>query len=64
VPEEAMGSLFQPYVRLEHGRSSNSGGMGLGLGIARNIVQAHGGELSLRNHPQGGLIAHIVLPAR
>jgi len=64
VPEEAMGSLFQPYVRLEHGRNSNSGGMGLGLGIARNIVQAHGGELLLRNHPQGGLIAIIILPAR
>eukprot|EP01037_Dinobryon_pediforme_P045604 gene45604-58244_t len=55
VPEDAMVSLFQPYVRLEHGRNSNSGGMGLGLGIARNIVQAHGGELLLRNHPQGAL---------
>jgi len=64
VPDDAMGSLFQPYVRLEHGRSQNSGGMGLGLGISRNIVQAHGGELLLRNHPQGGLIATIILPAR
>lgn len=64
VPEDAMGTLFQPYVRLEHGRSANSGGMGLGLGIARNIVQAHGGELLLRNHLQGGLIATIILPAR
>ncbi|MFL9879891.1 ATP-binding protein [Herbaspirillum rhizosphaerae] len=64
VPEDAMGSLFQPYLRLEHGRNLNSGGMGLGLGIARNIVQAHGGELLLRNHPQGGLIATIILPAK
>lgn len=64
VPEDAMGSLFQPYVRLEHGRAQNSGGMGLGLGISRNIVQAHGGELLLRNHPEGGLIATIILPAR
>ena len=62
IPEEAMGSLFQPYVRLEHGRNVNSGGMGLGLGIARNIVQAHGGQLLLRNHPEGGLIATIILP--
>jgi signal transduction histidine kinase len=37
--------------------------MGLGLGIARNIVQAHGGELQLRNHADGGLVATIVLPA-
>ena len=64
VPEDAMESLFQPYLRLEHGRNLNSGGMGLGLGISRNIVQAHGGELLLRNHPQGGLIATIILPAR
>lgn len=64
VPEDAMGTLFQPYVRLEHGRAQNSGGMGLGLGISRNIVQAHGGELLLRNHPEGGLIATIILPAR
>ncbi|MFT2675250.1 ATP-binding protein, partial [Escherichia coli] len=49
VPEDTLGALFQPYVRLEHGRTQNSGGMGLGLGISRNIVQAHGGELLLRN---------------
>ncbi|WP_343582931.1 ATP-binding protein [Herbaspirillum sp.] len=64
VPEDAMSTLFQPYVRLEHGRAQNSGGMGLGLGISRNIVQAHGGELLLRNHPEGGLVATIILPAR
>ncbi len=62
VPEEAFGTLFQPYLRLEHGRDQNAGGMGLGLGIARNIVQAHGGELLLANHPEGGLVATIVLP--
>jgi signal transduction histidine kinase len=62
VPEEAFGSLFQPYLRLAHGRDQNAGGMGLGLGIARNIVQAHGGELLLANHPDGGLVATIVLP--
>lgn len=62
VPEEALPSLFQPYLRLEHGRSSNSNGMGLGLGIARNIVHAHGGDLLLANHPRGGLVATILLP--
>lgn len=63
VPEEALHSLFDPYKRLEHGRDRNADGMGLGLGIARNIVQAHGGELLLRNHPDGGLEATIVLSA-
>lgn len=64
VPEDAFSSLFEPYVRLEHGRAQNTGGMGLGLGIAREIVQAHGGTLSLENHPQGGVCATISLPAQ
>jgi signal transduction histidine kinase len=64
VPEEALGGLDQPYLRLPHGREKNAGGMGLGLGIARNIIQAHGGELVLANHPEGGLQATILLPAR
>ena len=62
VPEEAFVSLFDPYVRLEHGRSSNSSGMGLGLGIARDIVRALGGELRLENHPDGGLVVTLSLP--
>jgi signal transduction histidine kinase len=62
VPEEAFASLFEPYVRLEHGREQNDGGMGLGLGIARSIIEAHGGELILENHPEGGLNATIRLP--
>jgi signal transduction histidine kinase len=63
VPDDAFGSLFEPYVRLEHGRERNESGMGLGLGIARDIVQAHGGQLMLENHPEGGLVATIRLPA-
>ena len=51
-------------MRLEHGREQNAHGMGLGLGIARSIVQAHGGELSLANHREGGLEATIRLPAQ
>jgi signal transduction histidine kinase len=63
VPDNAFGSLFEPYVRLAHGRDRNENGMGLGLGIARDIVHAHGGELVLANHPEGGLVATIRLPA-
>ncbi|SMC18085.1 Signal transduction histidine kinase [Andreprevotia lacus DSM 23236] len=62
VAEEALPTLFQPYVRLEHGKQTNQGGMGLGLGIARDIIHAHGGELTLANHPQGGLQVTITLP--
>jgi len=62
VPEDALASLFDPYVRLEHGRESNDGGMGLGLGIALRVVEAHGGRLELSNHPGGGLLAAVHLP--
>jgi signal transduction histidine kinase len=61
VPEEALASLFQPYVRLEHGREKNENGFGLGLGIARDIVQSLGGKLTLKNHPDGGFIATVLL---
>ncbi len=64
VPEDALASLFDPYVRLSHGRDSNDSGMGLGLGIARGIVEAHGGRLELSNHPQGGLVALVRLPGQ
>ena len=63
VPEDAFASLFDPYVRLAHGREQNDGGMGLGLGIARSVIEAHGGQLILENHPEGGLNASIRLPA-
>ena len=63
VPEDALGSLFDPYVRLAHGREQNDGGMGLGLGIARSVIEAHGGRLELHNHPEGGLVALVRLPA-
>jgi len=62
VPEDALPSLFDPYVRLLDGRAQNEGGMGLGLGIARSMIEAHGGTLVLENHPDGGLNAIITLP--
>jgi len=63
VPEDAFPSLFEPYVRLAHGRDRNDGGMGLGLGIASGVIEGHGGRLVLANHPDGGLNAVIRLPA-
>lgn len=63
VPDEALGLLFEPRVRLAEGRAKNEGGQGLGLGIARGIAVAHGGRLQLQNHPDGGLLATLRLPA-
>jgi len=62
IPEEALSQVFQPFYRLEESRSRETGGVGLGLAIARSVVQAHGGDLSLSNRPEGGLRATILLP--
>ena len=62
IPAPELEKVFEPFYRLEGSRSRDTGGSGLGLGIARNIARAHGGELTLRNHPEGGLEAVLELP--
>lgn len=62
IPAAELERVFEPFYRLEGSRSRDTGGTGLGLSIARNIARAHGGELTLRNHPQGGLEAVLDLP--
>jgi len=64
VPQEELERVFEPFYRLEHSRNRDSGGTGLGLTIARDIAQAHGGTLVLANLPQGGLEAALRLPRR
>jgi signal transduction histidine kinase len=63
LPEGSLEEIFEPYVRLEHGRDTCRDGTGLGLGIARGILREHGGDVQLRNHPAGGLEAAVRLPA-
>jgi signal transduction histidine kinase len=62
IPPELLETVFTPFYRIEHSRSRETGGTGLGLAIARNIVQRHNGELTLSNHPSGGLQVDVVLP--
>lgn len=54
--------VFTPFVRLEGSRNRSTGGVGLGLSIARTIVRAHGGDVLLANRPAGGLRTTIQLP--
>lgn len=62
VPEEALGRIFQPFYRVEGDRNRSSGGVGLGLAIARRAVELHRGTLAAKNaHP--GLEVEIDLPA-
>ena len=63
-PGGELEQVFEPFFRLEGSRSRETGGTGLGLGIARNIARAHGGDLVLRNRPEGGLEAVLTLPRR
>ncbi|MEC5216065.1 signal transduction histidine kinase [Actimicrobium sp. GrIS 1.19] len=62
LPEDQLEAVFDPFFRLETSRSRDTGGTGLGLTIARNVAESHGGTLVLRNHPDGGLEAILRLP--
>ena len=51
--------IFEPYVQADGGRA---GGLGLGLAICRRLVEAHGGEIGVRERPGGGACFHFTLP--
>lgn len=61
IPDHQITRVFQPFYRLEVSRSRATGGIGLGLTIAASIVEAHGGEPTLRNTSDGGLMVIIHL---
>jgi two-component system, OmpR family, osmolarity sensor histidine kinase EnvZ len=63
IPESQRESVFQPFYRLDNSRNAETGGIGLGLTIARDVMLSHGGSLTLEVSPQGGLRACCVLPA-
>lgn len=54
--------VFEPFFKADTARATNSGGLGLGLSIARSIAQAHGGHLELIDRDPRGLVARITLP--
>lgn len=64
IPENKIALVFEPFVRLEESRHKSTGGVGLGLAIARDEARRNGGELTLHNAVGGGLIARITLPRR
>jgi signal transduction histidine kinase len=54
---------FKPFRRLEQSRNRETGGVGLGLTIARDIIRAHGGSIALATREEGGLAATVRLPS-
>lgn len=62
IPAESQEDVFRPFQRLEGSRSRETGGVGLGLSVARTIVRGHGGNISLENRNEGGLRVTVYLP--
>jgi two-component system osmolarity sensor histidine kinase EnvZ len=62
IPAEQREAVFRPFFRLDPSRNITTGGVGLGLTIARDIARGHGGDLTLETSPQGGLRTRLHLP--
>ena len=62
IAEDQREEAFLPFRRLDNGRNLQTGGVGLGLAIARDIARAHGGDIVLSQSALGGLRAAISLP--
>ena len=62
IPAASREAAFRAFFRLDPSRNPETGGTGLGLTIARDIVRSHGGDLTLEDSPMGGLRARVVLP--
>ena len=62
IPPGELERVFEPFHRGEPSRNRETGGVGLGLPIARNIMRAHGGDVALSNRPMSGVKATVTLP--
>jgi two-component system osmolarity sensor histidine kinase EnvZ len=62
IPPANRARVFRPFVRLDASRNPLTGGVGLGLTIARDVARSHGGDVRLETSPQGGLRARVHLP--
>jgi two-component system, OmpR family, osmolarity sensor histidine kinase EnvZ len=62
IPVDQREEVFKPFFRLEGSRNPATGGVGLGLTIARGVVRGHGGDIFLDDSPQGGLRVRVRLP--
>lgn len=62
IPESAREDVFKPFFRLDGSRNAATGGTGLGLTIARDVIRGHGGDIRLETAPAGGVRARLNVP--
>ena len=62
IPADRLDAVFRPFTRIESSRNRSTGGLGLGLTIARNVARSSGGDVHLANDPVGGLRTELRLP--
>ena len=62
IPVAQRESVFKPFFRMDQSRNAETGGVGLGLTIARDVIRNHGGDLALSESSSGGVSALIRLP--
>lgn len=62
VPQQMLEKIFEPFVRVSDARESDSGGSGIGLAIAKRVIEAHEGTVLATNKKQGsGLLVTVAL---
>lgn len=62
IPEAFRREVFRPFYRVDSSRNTETGGVGLGLSIVKDIVNGHGGRVELDQSPMGGLRLKIIIP--
>lgn len=62
IPEDQREEVFKPFYRIESSRNPGTGGVGLGLTIAKDVMRGHGGDIALSASPNGGLRARLRVP--
>ncbi len=62
IPESAREDVFKPFYRVEGSRNTTTGGTGLGLTIARDVIRGHGGDIRIETAPAGGVRARLRVP--
>jgi two-component system osmolarity sensor histidine kinase EnvZ len=62
IPEDQFDEVFKPFYRIEGSRNPGTGGVGLGMTIARDVMRGHGGDIVLGDSPSGGLRVRLRVP--